>query len=106
MLLLQKVDDEGKKQTSFLRSADRLVFIGAVYYVASWLHQVLSAGGHTISVGWWGVAEEVIIIIAVIILVVVIRKYLAAIKARLVLASRQLRQTFQKMLGNRKKKQE
>ena len=54
MLLLQKVNDEGKKQTSFLGSADALVFIGAVYDVANWLHQLLSAGGHTIRVGWWG----------------------------------------------------
>jgi hypothetical protein len=104
MLLLQKVGDWGEKQTAFLSSADTLIFIGAVYYVATWLHQLLRAGGHTVSVGWWGVAEELAIVVAVVILVAVVRIYLDALKAKLKSVWCRLRRIFRRLLRIRKQK--
>ena len=64
-----------RQQTKFLRNADILVVIGAVYYLRNLLNEVLKRSGYEAGTGWPAVFQELGLIAGLVVIVVVTKLY-------------------------------
>lgn len=73
--LLRGVGTQATQQTRFLRNADLLVVIGAIYYTRSLLEKVLERYGYQAGTGWPAVFRELAIVAGLAVIVLVTKRY-------------------------------
>jgi uncharacterized membrane-anchored protein len=73
--LLRGVEAQATQQTGFLRNAEILVVIGAIYYARSLLEKVLQSYGYQAGTGWPAVFRELAIVAILTVITLVVKSY-------------------------------